>query len=182
MYAPHFAAALAIKSDARRAPLWALLFGCFLPDLLWIAFARAGIEPASPTRFYDDWSHSFLSILLLSSLFSALFWKYGRTVMAATWLAAFSHFLLDFPVHPKLLALYPRSRIHLGWDLLVWGSRASWFGVINDWWLQLVVLLMLLLYYSYRMLRNGSAVRLILAPCVLLIGLHLLTLFACISY
>jgi hypothetical protein len=32
MYAPHFAAALAIKGRAREAPLWALLIGAFIPD------------------------------------------------------------------------------------------------------------------------------------------------------
>ena len=42
MYAPHFAAALAIKSTVPRAPLAALLAGAFLPDLLWIALARIG--------------------------------------------------------------------------------------------------------------------------------------------
>jgi hypothetical protein len=48
MYSPHFAAALAIKSTAPRAPLWALLTGAFLPDMLWIALARLGVEPAQP--------------------------------------------------------------------------------------------------------------------------------------
>ena len=44
MYAPHFAAALAIKGSARVPPLWALLIGAFMLDLLWIALARIGIE------------------------------------------------------------------------------------------------------------------------------------------
>src|SRR5947209_607184 len=35
----------------------------------------------------------------------------------------FGHFVLDFPVLPKALALAPMMHIHLGWDLLAWGSR-----------------------------------------------------------
>src|SRR5437870_2709309 len=56
MYAPHFAAALAIKGGSPGAPLWALLIGAFIPDLLWIALARIGIEPAQTSNFFDDWS------------------------------------------------------------------------------------------------------------------------------
>jgi len=63
MYAPHFAAALAVKGRAREAPLWALLIGAFIPDLLWIALARIGIEPAQASNFYDDWLQSTPSIL-----------------------------------------------------------------------------------------------------------------------
>jgi len=55
MYAPHFAAALAIKSTAPRAPLWALLAGAFLPDVLWIALARIGVDPPQSSRLFDDW-------------------------------------------------------------------------------------------------------------------------------
>lgn len=128
MYAPHFAAALAIKSRVRRAPLSALLVGAFLPDLVWIVLARAGIEPAQPSNFFDDWSHSFVSILVFATLFALPFWKRGQSVVIAVWLAVLSHFPLDFPVHPRRLALYPESRTHIGWDLLSWGSKQSWLG------------------------------------------------------
>lgn len=53
MYAPHFAAALAINARSPGAPLWALLIGAFIPDLAWIAFARIGIEPAQASNFFD---------------------------------------------------------------------------------------------------------------------------------
>jgi hypothetical protein len=58
MYAAHFAAALAFKSFSPKAPTWALLTGAFLPDLFWIAFGLAGIEPSQGPAFFDDWSHS----------------------------------------------------------------------------------------------------------------------------
>ena len=182
MYAPHFAAALAIKSRAPRAPLWALLVGAFLADLVWIVLARAGVEPAQPSSFFDDWSHSLFSIVVLAIVFAGFFWKKGRRVFVAVWLSVFSHFLLDFPVHPKRLALYPESQVHLGWDLLSWGSRPAWFGATNDWWLQLVVLVALLLFYAQGMRMRQVHMNVILASCVVLLGLQLLMLSSCIGY
>ena len=78
MYAPHFAAALAIKGRAREAPLWAPLIGAFIPDLLWIALARIGIEPAQASNFYDDWSHSLVSVAMLATLFCISFSPEGQ--------------------------------------------------------------------------------------------------------
>src|SRR5438876_4318225 len=116
MYAPHFAAALAIKSRVPRAPTWALVLGAFLADLLWIVLARAGIEPAQDSNFFDDWSHSLLSVFIIATVFAWQFVRLGRPVVVALWTAVVSHFILDFPVHPKRLALYPLSKIHLGWE------------------------------------------------------------------
>jgi hypothetical protein len=159
-----------------------LLVGAFLPDLLWIALARLGAEPAQPTNFFDDWSHSLLSVVVLASLFAMVFWRSDKAVVFGIWLAVFSHFMLDFPVHPSRLALYPLSRIHLGWDLLAWGSRPGWFGAINDWWLQFFVLLILLYVYVKNARTWEMPANLSLASCTLLLGLQLLMLFACIGY
>lgn len=182
MYAPHFAAALAIKARTPDAPLWALLIGAFIPDLLWIALARIGVEPAQTSNFFDDWSHSLVSVAILASLFAIAFRRRGRPVVLAIWLAVFSHFVLDFPVHPKRLALAPLTRIYLGWDLLAWGSHPGWLGAINDWWLQLTVLLVLLVVYTTGVRVARIPPTTAGASCALLIGTQLLTLFPCISY
>jgi hypothetical protein len=117
--------------------------------------------------------------VLLASLFAGAFWRSGRTVVSAIWLVVFSHFALDFPVQPRRPALYPLSKIHLGWDLLAWGSRPGWFGAINDWWLQLFVALILLgLYVRGTRLPPSLS----LATCTLLLGLQLLMLFPCVGY
>jgi hypothetical protein len=181
MYAPHFAAALAIKGRAREAPLWALLIGAFIPDLLWIALSRIGIEPAQTSNFFDDWSHSLVSVAILATLFASAFLRRGKPVFIAILLAVFSHFLLDFPVHPKRLALAPLTGIYLGWDLLAWGSRPGWLGAINDWWLQAAVLLVLLLVYATAARRNNLQPA-VAASVTFLIGIQLLTLFPCIGY
>jgi len=180
MYAPHFAAALAINARSPGAPLWALLIGAFIPDLAWIAFAWIGIEPAQASNFFDDWSHSLVSIAILATLFASAFLRRGKPVFVAIWLAVFSHFLLDFPVHPKQLALAPLSGVYLGWDLLAWGSRPGWLRAINDWWLQLAILVVLLLVFAIGSRRIQPTA--VAGSCVLLIGIQLLTLFPCIGY
>ena len=182
MYAPHFAAALAINGRSPVAPLWALLIGAFIPDLAWIAFTWIGIEPAQASNFFDDWSHSVVSVAILATLFASAFLRRGKPVFVAIWLAVFSHFLLDFPVHPKQLALAPLSGVYLGWDLLAWSSRPGWLGAINDWWLQLGVLLVLLLVYAIGSRRTDLQPTAVAGSCVLLIGIQLLTLFPCIGY
>ena len=131
MYAPHFAAALALKSRVPRAPLWALLLGSFMPDVFWVVLARMGIEQAQASNFFDDWSHSLLSVVILATLFVAAFCRAGWKIALAVWLAVFSHFLLDLPVHPTRLALYPLSGVHLGWDLVAWGSREGGWELLT---------------------------------------------------
>jgi len=182
MYAPHFAAALAIKGRIPEAPLSALLVAAFVPDLLWVALAWIGIEPAQASNFFDDWSHSLLSVTIFASIFALAFLRRGKPVFIAIWLAIFSHFVLDFPVHPKRLSLAPMTHIYLGWDLLAWGSRPGWLGAINDWWLQLAVLVLLLVIFAIRASDARIQPTAAAASCTLLIGIQLLTLLPCISY
>jgi hypothetical protein len=91
MYAPHFAAALAIESRVRRAPLWALLVGAFLPDLVWIVFARAGVEPAQPSCFFDDWSQYTALNCRFSQLVRCSFLETGAVGCRRRLAGPFSH-------------------------------------------------------------------------------------------
>src|ERR1700678_4029770 len=112
MYAAHFAAGLAIKGRAPKAPTWALLTGAFLPDFFWIGFAAIGLEPATSKVFFDDWSHSLVSVLVEATAFALLFYRRALTVWLQVWLALISHYFLDLPIHPKPIALYPHAAIH----------------------------------------------------------------------
>ncbi len=98
MTAAHFAAALAIKGRLPKAPTSALVFGAFIPDFVWIVLATTGVETTKREIFFDDWSHSLISIAVYASLFGLLFWRRGSMVAFAMWLAVFSHFILDLPV------------------------------------------------------------------------------------
>jgi hypothetical protein len=134
MYVGHFAAGLAIKAIEPRAPTWALLVGVGLLDILFGPFVLAGLEratvtPSVPPGFsldYIDWSHSLAMSLVWSVLFAVIFVRYGRPVVFAIGLAVFSHFLLDLPMHPPDLALWPGSTTHLGLGL--------WRAAPTGWW------------------------------------------------
>jgi hypothetical protein len=174
MYAAHFAAGLAIRSRAPKAPAWILLTGAFVPDFLWIGFAALGLEPAGPRVFFDDWSHSFASIMIEATIFAVFFYRWGIGIWFPAWLAVFSHFLLDLPIHPARLALFPHSSVHLGWDLWSWGEERAWLGMTNYWWIQLIVVLLLLAIYAGNRSVTRIAPNLAAATCVAVLGLHLL--------
>lgn len=134
MYAGHFAAALALKAQQPKAPTWGLLVGVGLLDWLFGAFVLLGIERVTPNPGHapgfllDDirWSHSLLMSLVWSLLFALLFVRRGRPVALALGAAVFSHFLLDFPMHPGDLRLYPGATTPLGLGL--------WAQLPIGWW------------------------------------------------
>jgi hypothetical protein len=174
MFAAHLAAGLAIKSAQPKAPAWALLTGAFLPDLVWIVCSAAGIEFTAPAPLFDGWSHSLLSILAQALLCALLFLRLGRGVAVAIGCAVFSHFLLDLPIHPLPLELYPHSSIHLGWALWQWGSVPAALGQSRYWWVQLGVTLPLLAAYLLGRRRAAQPLNLAVASCVVVLGAHLL--------
>jgi hypothetical protein len=156
MYVGHFAAGLAIKAWEPRAPTSALLVGVGLLDILFGPLVLAGIEHARVTPEvspgfsleYIDWSHSLAMSLVWSTLFAGAFVRYGRRVAAAIALAVLSHFMLDFPMHPSDLALWPNSAVHVGlglWQLLPVG----W------WWVELAVIAVLWAFYWRRSISDA---------------------------
>ncbi|WP_394847659.1 hypothetical protein LZC95_09370 [Pendulispora brunnea] len=152
MHAAHLAAGLVIKSRVPEAPTAALLIGVFVPDFVWTVLALAGVEPTKPGVFFDDWSHSLAMCMLWASLFSLWYRARGRRVAMALWIAVMSHFVLDMPFHPKDLALYPHSSLHLGWGL-------SGVGPLKSWWIQLAVVVALSFVYIWGALKTGMAWR-----------------------
>jgi hypothetical protein len=168
MYVAHLAAGLAIKGYAPKAPAWALLTAVFIPDFIWIALAYRGIEPTQRELFFDDWSHSLAMTLVWATLFALIFIRSGKSVVLPVWLAAFSHFLLDMPVHPKRLAIYPFSSLHIGI------FTSSEIGAMKYWWIQLVVSGVLTVVYARRASQIGLSGNLIAASCFVLLALHLL--------
>jgi membrane-bound metal-dependent hydrolase YbcI (DUF457 family) len=136
MYAGHFAMGLALKAREPNAPTWGLLVGTGLLDILFGPLVLLGVErvtmtPGAAPGFsldYIDWSHSLVSSLAWSVLFALLFRGLGGRVALVMGFAVFSHFLLDLPMHPRDMALWPGSHTHLGfglWHTPVW------------WWLEL---------------------------------------------
>lgn len=151
MYAGHFAAGLALKGRVPEAPTWGLLLGVGMLDVLFGPFVLAGIERASITPGvspgfsldYIDWSHSLVMSLVWSVLFALAFLGRGRRIAVLMGFAVFSHYLMDLPMHPGDMALWPGSGIHLGFGL--------WRVLPTGWWfLELAVIVLGLAYYWHR--------------------------------
>lgn len=174
MFAAHLAAGLAIKGAEPKVPAWAVLTGAFLPDLFWIGLAAVGIEPAGDTVFFDGWSHSVASILVQAILYAMCFYRRGRGVMLALGAAVLSHLLLDMPIHPRPLELYPHAMLVAGPPTWEWAAVPRALGKTRYWWLQLGLIAPLLILYWIKV-RQKIASSLRMASCLMVAGLHLIS-------
>jgi hypothetical protein len=175
MYAGHFAAGLAIKARQPSAPTWAILLGTGFLDILFGIFVALGIEhvtmmPGVPPGFsldFIDWSHSLVMSILWSIAFAAVFWRLGRAVFYALVLAVYSHFILDWFMHPGDLALWPHSALHVGFGL--------WRRLPVGWWfIELACMLPLLAYYVFESRREKSFGHYAVAACGVVLLLHVI--------
>lgn len=138
MYVGHFALGLALKAKFPKTPTLPLLMGVGFLDLLDGLFIVAGFNTvtpnlqAGPYLFFDltfiDWDHSLLAALLWSAVWGLLFIK-NKHVAALAFVAAFSHFVADWPMHNADLALFPYSAQHLG--LGAWGKLGTLSWVLE---------------------------------------------------
>lgn len=154
MYAGHFAAGLALKAKEPAAPMWGILVGVGFLDLLFGPFVLVGLEQVtltpgvSPGFSLDhiDWSHSLLMSVVWSLFYAALFTRWGARVATVMGVAAFSHFVLDLPMHPADLALWPGSDVHLGFGL--------WRALPTGWWFVELALILAAGAYYLRFARG----------------------------
>ena len=112
----HFGIGFAAKSVAPKAPLWVLLSASEIYDLLFFILWAVGIEKKGidTTDFtqglqivkpgYIPWSHGLFMCLIwafAAAVIAFLFYRDRRTSIAIG-LIVFSHWALDFIVHPGL--------------------------------------------------------------------------------
>lgn len=138
MYVGHFAIGLALKARFPKIPTLPLLMGVGFLDILDGLFIILGwnhVTPnllAGPYLFFDltfiDWDHSLAAALLWSCVWGAFFLN-DKRVAAFAFLACFSHFLADWPMHNADLALYPFSATHLGMGM--WGKLGTMSWIIE---------------------------------------------------
>lgn len=175
MYAGHFAAGLALKARVPEAPTWGLLLGVGVLDILFGPLVIMGIERATLTPGlspgfsldYIDWSHSLATSLAWSILFAAAFARRGKVVALVLGFSVWSHFLLDLPMHPADLALWPGSGIHLGLGL--------WRILPIGWWfVEGAVVALACLYYWRCSRHDNSFGRHALVAVAVVFVLHLL--------
>jgi hypothetical protein len=175
VYAGHFAAALAIKAKQPDVPTWAVLFATGLLDVLFGMFVLLGIERVTMTPHttpgfsldFIDWSHSLLMAVVWAFLYSAIFWRRGVAVALALSFAVFSHFLLDIPMLPPDLALWPHSGFHVGSGL--WRRLPTGW-----WWVELAFIAAACSYYVVRARRVRTFGGHALWACGVIALLHLM--------
>jgi hypothetical protein len=172
MYAAHVAAALAIKAIRPKAPVWALVGAAFLPDLLWLALAMGGVENVDAATWFDGWSHSMLSLLLQAAACTALAWRRDRGVALAIGAAVASHLLLDLPMHPARLQLYPHASIAFGNVLHGWAGVPGWLGRSNGWWTEALVAAALLAVYALGSRRARIRPNIVAASALFVLSLQ----------
>ena len=172
MYVGHFAIGLAIKARYPRVPALPIMMGVGFLDLLDGIFILLGFNTVTPNLasgpylFFDltfiDWDHSLLAALFWSMIWGLLFVKH-RAVAAVAALAAFSHFIADWPMHNSDLALYPHSIEHYGYGL--WGKLGTLAWVLEG------VFSAVLAVYAWRIsARRGVS---LVWPCAVLVVLFL---------
>jgi membrane-bound metal-dependent hydrolase YbcI (DUF457 family) len=172
MYVGHFAIGLAIKARYPKVPALPIMMGVGFLDLLDGIFILLGFNTVTPNLasgpylFFDltfiDWDHSLLAALFWSMIWGLLFIKH-RAVAAVAALAAFSHFIADWPMHNSDLALYPYSIKHSGYGL--WGKVGTLAWVLEG------VFSAVLAVYAWRIsARRGVS---LVWPCTVLVLLFL---------
>jgi membrane-bound metal-dependent hydrolase YbcI (DUF457 family) len=124
MIAGHFGFAALVKSRERRVPLWSLMLATAWLDILFVPLLLAHIEtfemiPGARGHYgnaiiHADVTHSLLGALVLSALFGLFFLpRWGRRSVIVLAFVAFSHWLLDLPMHRADMPLLPMNFGHL---------------------------------------------------------------------
>jgi hypothetical protein len=176
MYAGHFAFAAVLRAREPTVPLWCVLIGVGLLDILFAPFVLLGIDrvslnPSSPIGMSldsIDWSHSLLMTVVWSLLYGGAFLRWGRRAATVAGVAAFSHFPMDVVMHAPDLALWPGSRTRLGLGM--------WYAMPVGWWFfELAVILAGCTYYVWRTRRTPSAPgRRVMAVALVIVALHVI--------
>lgn len=116
MFAGHFGLAAGVRAKAPEVPLWALMLGTQLLDVIFVPLFLTGTETIDEKHGngYGDliihaaYSHSLLGALIISVLAGLAAWRLwgsrGGKIIAAV---VFSHWVLDLVVHRADMPLLP---------------------------------------------------------------------------
>lgn len=124
MIAGHFGFAALVKGREQRVPLWTLMLATVWLDVVFVPLLLAGIETLEPvpgTRggyganiIHADYTHSLLGAAVLSAILGAIGLAcWGKRAGIVLGAVAFSHWLLDLPVHRADMPVFPGNLGHL---------------------------------------------------------------------
>ena len=161
----HLGIGLVAKPIVPKAPLWILLVTSEALDLLCFGFVTIGMEKLAVTKMdlsqglkviipgWIPWSHGLFTSIAWSLLFGVIAflvykdWKTGGMIG----LVVFSHWILDFIVHPPDLPILFRGSPELGLGL--WTSGP---GLVVSLFLDLALLIGGIAIYLVARKRKGS--------------------------
>jgi membrane-bound metal-dependent hydrolase YbcI (DUF457 family) len=127
--AGHFGLAAAVKARETSTPLWALMLATQWLDIVFVPLLSTGVErletaPGAKAGAYGsliihaDYTHSLVGALALSAIVGALFaLRYGKRSGIVVAAVAFSHWLLDVPLHRGDMPILPGGAGVLGFGL-----------------------------------------------------------------
>jgi membrane-bound metal-dependent hydrolase YbcI (DUF457 family) len=141
----HLAIAFAAKPAAQKVPLWVLLAATEFLDLLCYAFSAFGLEDLGVSYTSASqgvtmvipasipWSHGLFMSGVWSFMAAALALLVFRDRRASilVGLAVFSHWLLDFVVHPPELPLLFQGSPLVGLGLWAFGPGLILSGILE---------------------------------------------------
>lgn len=165
----HLGIGLALKPAAPKVPLWILLVASEALDLLSFGFTAVGIEEfgVSLVDFEKGlqvivpgsvpWSHGLLMSIVWSVVGTAVAYFYYRSRQTSVilGLVIFSHWLLDFGVHPPDLPLLLANSQQVGLGLWMSGP-----GLIASFILELALLASgMTIYLSWRKQKSAKKIQ-----------------------
>jgi hypothetical protein len=132
----HLGVGFAAKRLAPKAPLWSLLAASVTPDLLRFGFKALGLEKPGIygqknvsqgieviTTRVAPWSHGLFMSVIWAVLFALIAYSVSRDLQSSSvlGLAVFSHWVLDFIVHPPDMPLLFENSPSVGLGLWTTG-------------------------------------------------------------
>ena len=140
LIAGHFGLAALVKGREHSTPLWILMFASVWLDVVFVPLFLAGTERIEPVRghsgygsavIYADYTHSFVGMLVLSTILAVICWPlWGRRSAIVIGLVAVSHWALDLLVHRGDMPILPGDlarlpRLGFGLWRFPWVSAAT---------------------------------------------------------
>lgn len=132
MFAGHFGLAAAAKAASPKTPLWAIMLGTQLLDVIFVPLLLTGMETTVETDgggyggavIHADYTHSLVSALIIALLAGLGAWRlWGKRSAGVIGGVVFSHWLLDLLVHRSDMPILPGnlgSLPLLGFGLWKW--------------------------------------------------------------
>ncbi|WP_274649224.1 permease [Paenibacillus humicola] len=162
MFAGHFGLAAAVKAKEKDVPVWALMLGTQLLDVIFVPLYLSGVETIVPVGgmgygsglIHADYSHSLVGAAIISLIYGYIGRRaWGKRAGTVLGLVTFSHWLLDLIVHRPDLPILPGN---LG-SLPLLGFGLWRHPAVSAWLEGIMIAAGFLLYFRSALARSRNA-------------------------